>query len=168
MKKDCIKCGKRVTEKSKSTDSWTCHDCVKKYQARWREKNRENIRKYQLKYCHSKAGVLARERYRKEHYDKIRAGRLRYRLKLKEQVFTHYAGNPPKCQCCGEKERGFLTVDHINGGGQKAREISHSSTYMLRDIIRDNFPLSFQILCFNCNCGREHAGGKDKICPHKQ
>lgn len=79
-------------------------------------------------------------------------------------VFAHY-GN--KCLCCGETEPKFLTLDHINNDGHMDRGPKRRLTAKLLDrhrkIIATNFPDTYRILCFNCNCGRERNGG---ICPH--
>lgn len=86
-------------------------------------------------------------------------------LKCKIEVFTHYSNGTPKCACCGEMLIGFLTIDHIDGDGKKQRiklKISSGNTfyYWLR---RTGYPKGYQVLCFNCNCGRYHNG----VCPHK-
>jgi hypothetical protein len=86
-----------------------------------------------------------------------------YNQKLKLKVMDGY-GN--KCNCCGEAKIEFLTIDHVNNDGAKDKKNDRSySTYRLcRRIIKENFPNNYQILCFNCNCGRQVNGG---ICPHK-
>lgn len=91
-----------------------------------------------------------------------------YGAKCRRLVFEHYGD---KCECCGESQRLFLSVDHINGGGaQHRREIfstqgqKRKSGFLYPWLVRNNFPEGFRILCFNCNCGRERNGG---ICPHK-
>jgi hypothetical protein len=35
---------------------------------------------------------------------------------------------------------------------------------VLKSIIRNGYPPDFEILCFNCNCGKAVNGG---ICPHE-
>lgn len=80
--------------------------------------------------------------------------------RTKSLVFTHY-GN--KCKCCGEQEPIFLTIDHINNDGNKHRKVIGRKLYAW--IVKNNFPDTFQILCFNCNTGRHFNGG---ICPHQQ
>jgi len=76
-------------------------------------------------------------------------------------VMAHYGG---RCACCGEDRLQFLTIDHINGGGTKHRkEIGHGGHAVYRWLIRNDFPPDFQVLCFNCNDGRQVNGG---ICPH--
>lgn len=84
-----------------------------------------------------------------------------YQRKLKFATITHY-GN--ECACCGEKEFGFLCLDHINGGGNKHRKEVGSGAAMYRWIRDNGYPKIFQVMCHNCNQGRQFNGG---ICPHK-
>jgi hypothetical protein len=80
-------------------------------------------------------------------------------------VFEKYGGCV--CVCCGESEISFLTIDHINGNGNRhRREIFNGKTsYRIYPwLIKNNFPPGFQVLCFNCNCGKQVNGG---TCPHK-
>jgi hypothetical protein len=117
-------------------------------------KNSEKLKEYQRQF-----------RQRDDYGEKHAVHTKRYRDKLKKQVFDHY-GN--QCACCGEAEETFLTIDHINGGGnQHRKQISNGSlsggnqTYLW--LIRNNFPDGFQVLCMNCNWGRAHNNG---VCPH--
>ena len=59
-------------------------------------------------------------------------------------------------------ERLFLEVDHVNGGGAKHYR-EHTAIAVYNDLIRAGFPSTFQLLCSNCNRGRQRNGG---ICPH--
>ncbi len=72
----------------------------------------------------------------------------------------------PFCACCGETEPKFLTIDHINNdGGVHRRELGGSASSIVFDLQKRGFPKGeFQLLCYNCNCGRARNGG---ICPHK-
>lgn len=79
----------------------------------------------------------------------------------KAQVFTAY-GNC--CACCGESNPGFLSIDHVEGGGRAHRRAVGGGLGILLDIIKRGFPPDFQLLCFNCNLGRQWNGG---VCPHK-
>jgi hypothetical protein len=82
-------------------------------------------------------------------------------LRQKQAVMDHY-GN--KCACCGEGNIKFLTVDHIDGGGNLHRKtISSGAGAMCRYLVKNNFPDGFQMLCWNCNCGKAMNGG---VCPH--
>lgn len=103
--------------------------------------------------------------FRAAHPEKIHEYQQRYRLKLKAEVIDHYGGI---CACCGEDELIFLTIDHINNdGAEHRRQISQwggggGPTYRW---LRDNdYPDGFQVLCANCNCGRQWNGG---TCPHQ-
>lgn len=81
-----------------------------------------------------------------------------WRQKLYDEVIKAYGA---KCKCCGETIRLFLTLDHVEAiGGQKTRP-GIVATYI--DARRRGFPDDYQVLCFNCNCGRARNGG---ICPH--
>lgn len=79
------------------------------------------------------------------------------------QVLEHYG---KQCACCGEKEYKFLTIDHINNDGAKHRKPSGGrmkSDKLYRWLVLNNYPKDFQILCWNCNCGKYRNKG---ICPH--
>jgi len=98
---------------------------------------------------------------REQHIARCRA----LRLSNKIETLQHY-GNC--CACCGEAEIAFLTIDHVNGGGDAhRRQISGSrrgGDSMYRWLRSNGWPQDdYQILCFNCNQGRHVNGG---ICPH--
>jgi hypothetical protein len=80
--------------------------------------------------------------------------------KYRKIVFEYYGS---KCACCGEDEPMFLMIDHINGGGTR-----HTNSLPGRSIyawlVKNNFPEGFQLLCANCNWGKERNGG---TCPHQ-
>lgn len=68
------------------------------------------------------------------------------------------------CACCGETEEVFLTIDHVHGGGTAhRRSLGNGNRRMMLEIIAAGFPPEYQILCFNCNIGRQRNGG---VCPH--
>jgi len=62
------------------------------------------------------------------------------------RCILHYGG---KCVYCGEGNWAFLEFDHINGDGGVHR--SEGKFSMVSWIIKNNFPDSIQLLCFNCN-----------------
>ncbi len=79
-----------------------------------------------------------------------------------KQAFLDKYGN--KCVCCGETEYIFLTLDHINGGGNKHRkELKLNATRMYQYAVKNYNPKQFQILCMNCQYGTRFG----KICPHQ-
>ncbi len=81
----------------------------------------------------------------------------------RDHVFAYY-GN--ECICCGENEKNFLTIDHIEGDGNKhRREIGKAGSGFYKWLIVNDFPSGFQLLCCNCNAGRYRNKG---ICPHQE
>lgn len=86
----------------------------------------------------------------------------KWREAVREKVFGHYGKN---CACCGESRPEFLTIDHIDGGGNAHRKkIQRTGNTFYGWLIKNNFPEGFQTLCFNCNCALGHAG----YCPHER
>ncbi len=89
------------------------------------------------------------------------------RARIKEAVFAAYGGY--KCVCCGEVEKAFLTIDHINNDGANHRRSltgkRHSAGYHTYIwLVKNRFPEGFQVLCMNCNHGKRMNKG---ICPHQ-
>jgi hypothetical protein len=87
------------------------------------------------------------------------------RIRLKIAAFNAYGG--PACACCGEREIGFLTIDHINGDGNIHRKQMGNTIRgdMIYSWLKARvYPPGFQVLCFNCNCGKNSNYG---TCPHK-
>jgi hypothetical protein len=70
-----------------------------------------------------------------------------------------------RCNCCGEDNLLFLTVDHVDSDGHLERKsgkyTNGSQFYDL--IVKQGFPDNYQLLCYNCNMGRARNNG---VCPH--
>lgn len=84
--------------------------------------------------------------------------------KVRAEVFSHY-GNA--CACCKETISEFLTIDHIGGWGKNHKTKSgkrYGGAALYRWIVKNNFPLSLRILCWNCNLAQARSGP----CPHTQ
>lgn len=90
-----------------------------------------------------------------------------WRDKQKLIAFEKYGG--PHCVCCGQGNPAFLSLDHVNNDGASHRRAIFANSLgrgrMYGWVRRHGYPPGFQVLCFNCNCGRQYNGG---ICPHKQ
>ncbi len=79
--------------------------------------------------------------------------------KLRQQVFDYY-GN---CECCGESERAFLTMDHVGGTGKEHRKsVDASGLYYW--LVKRGFPKGFRSLCMSCNW----VIGIYGYCPHER
>lgn len=151
-----------------------CRDWRNKWKQEYREKQRLKKR------CSSsdcpnapdpgyKSCFRCRQRSQ-EYQDSIRPilreRGLSYYQKVKKEVFLHYGGETPKCDCCGESSKEFLSIDHTNGDGPTHRKDLSGNPrngvslyYWLR---KNNFPPGFRVLCMNCNFSLGHHG----YCPH--
>jgi hypothetical protein len=92
------------------------------------------------------------------------------RIHLKAEFLAAY-GNV--CECCGEGEPDFLTIDHKNNDGEAHRKRlapnrkrGGSTDEMMRILRKEGWPDYVRILCFNCNFGRRARPGGE--CPHKR
>jgi hypothetical protein len=94
----------------------------------------------------------------------INAGNTMRRYEVRDRVYRAYGGYV--CACCGETEKAFLSIDHIeNDGATHKRKFNlKTGEQMYRWLARNNFPSGFQILCMNCQWGKRNNGG---ICPHQ-
>lgn len=125
----------------------------------WAERERERNRAYRAAN-HDKFLALGRASYQKNR-TKIRDWQRAYRTRLRFEMLDEYGG---RCVCCGETNPGFLTMDHVNGGG-KAHLRSLKAKQVGWALKKQGWPKDgFQLLCFNCNCGRARNGGE---CPHR-
>lgn len=146
------------TEKNDTGVIARCKKCIsdsyktKEYRLKINKLNKEN-REKRLEY---------NRRWRKKNKEKELKKQRIARLKLRVQVINHYGG---KCQCCGEIELNFLTVDHVNRDGNKHRkQIGIGGGVLYGWLRKNNFPKGFRILCHNCNWGVHVENG---VCPHK-
>ncbi len=94
-----------------------------------------------------------RERVR-EHFHRVKKPYI-------EKVLDHY-GRKCACPGCSETNPIFLTIDHINNDGNVQRK-KVSQHRLPRWLVENNFPDGYQLLCWNCNCGKHRNKG---ICPH--
>jgi hypothetical protein len=99
-----------------------------------------------------------------EYKAKIRRNQRERNVRQRLQAIAHYSNGTMSCGCCGEKADKFLTLDHVNGGGMKHRKEPGFKT-LSNWLVRHNYPPGYQVLCFNCNCGRALNKG---LCPHKE
>jgi hypothetical protein len=83
---------------------------------------------------------------------------------LRRAAYLAYGGF--RCTCCGESNEMFLSLDHIDGkGAEHRRQLKSKGGERLYTWLRDNnYPPGFQVLCMNCNFGKQRNGGQ---CPHK-
>lgn len=83
----------------------------------------------------------------------------RRRRRIRRNVLAKY-GN--KCKCCGEDKEEFLSIDHVNGGGNEERKtLSPASLYL--KLSKEDHNENYRLLCHNCNQSRGIYG----YCPHE-
>lgn len=140
--------------------------CLSCNDADSRLKSKAYSREYQERHP-GKPALRAKEWYNDKR-DLVRAReRMVYRV-LKDIVYEAY-GN--KCRNCGKQERSFLTIDHTYNDGAADRKKTGCGAFQRKggaklyaQIIEQNFPDSYQILCYECNMGKHRNGG---VAPHK-
>ncbi len=163
MKKRCSKCGRNRTVNNKTFQwakrsdrkhgSWVqpCKDCKSvAHRARY-AKNPEKYRE------HTRRWIRNNIRYNRD--------RQRERTQmLRMMCLTHYARDGEiMCECCGESELDFMTLDHPRNDGAKHRDkLGMSGPMFYRWLIKHKFSKKLRILCFNCNISRSMRGS----CPH--
>ena len=156
----CKQCSVLLTETNwnqsqRNHDSYLCKECTK-----------EISRTYLAKHAEQKS--RSSHEYYLKNKERIKARILVYKRGLSEKckkiVFSHYGNGKIECNCCGETTLGFLTIDHIHGGGRIQSKSIGRGVIFYNWLINSNFPEGYQVLCMNCNWGKDKNGG---ICPHK-
>ena len=130
------KCLKKMAETYQSRDlSGICVLCG----------NNQKVFGKKCGYCQKKSEITRKKR---------RAG-------SRDKVFNKYGDI---CACCGENNKRFLTIDHIENNGAQHRKVIKGA-YFYDWLVKNDFPIGYQTLCWNCNLGKYHNGG---ICPHRE
>lgn len=173
----CRQCGKTKTPNDfpRNAVDYSCNSCRRDYARNaYRKKiaalTPEQLAKYREKVSERqkrqrKARMAAMSDDQLTAWKRqINDGNSERRYAVRDQVYRAYGGYV--CACCGEKERKFLSIDHINNDGAKHRREFNLKTgeQMYRWLARNNFPAGFQILCMNCQWGKRNNNG---ICPHQ-
>lgn len=158
MIKTCTKCfTKRLLTDFYKNGKYLTSEC--KFCRKLREK---------LRYEQNPQKIYARTReYIKNNPEKQRRWQNEHTKRQRIKVLEHYGKN---CACCSENNIEFLTIDHINGGGNQHRkeiiergEARCGGSGFYNWLIKNNFPEGFRTLCQNCNASLGHYG----YCPHK-
>jgi hypothetical protein len=130
----------------------------------WREANRLKDREHKREYRNRKIANGTPEEVaalRASEADKTK----RNQAKCRDEIYSAYGGY--KCNCCGEAERMFLSIDHVNNDGaqeRKSGKYNGSGSAFYTWLRKNNFPTGYQVLCMNCQIGKHKNGG---VCPHQ-
>ncbi len=142
----------------------------KEWLKNYREKNKEKLYKQMKDYNVKNKDKL--KKYYKDFYPEFYKNNKKRLIKERMERTTKYrdivyAAYGNVCNCCGETNSLFLTVDHVNNDGHKDKNKNgdrYSGLSLYLRIIKADFPADFQILCYNCNMGKARNKG---VCPHK-
>jgi hypothetical protein len=104
---------------------------------------------------HSLEIVKMKKSWRDDHRQHMRDYQKAYRYNRKLLVINNYGG---KCVCCGFDKIDALTIDHIDGGGNKHRREIGGTNGLYKWLVQNNFPNGFQVLCANCNLVKSIRG----------
>lgn len=150
-KKQCKLCIKIISERNKIK--------LKERSREWALSHKDRVKEIQKKY-------RGTDEFRQKHKLYMRQYFKPYLKQLQIETLTHYGNGRMVCQCCGENEFVFLTIDHINGRTLEEKKNVKYRGWQLKQFLRAHgYPKGYQTLCFNCNSGRALNGG---VCPHKQ
>lgn len=167
---------RRITLKRWSNQLFCSIDCrvdFKKSKSMSLEEKREKRNGYMRNWIKEKQekdpdyGKEYKKEYHKKNKEWLNKHSKIWRENIRKSIFLHYSNGDLKCDCCGEKEYEFLSLDHIkNDGAEHRRQVGiKGGIDMYMWIIKNKFPAIFQILCHNCNWSKRHPSGK---CIHKR
>jgi hypothetical protein len=134
---------------------------TKASQRRWYATHRDEHLEQKAEYYRENREAIRPKRWKvnrdpdeyARHVADMKARSRVYRAK----VFAHYGTS---CECCGESNPGFLTIDHINGCTKEERKKQGGGSGLYRWLIANGFPEGFRTLCMSCNLGRaSNLGG---------
>lgn len=146
---NCESCGQ-----PRGKDAARCDKCVSRRRGARRRAYRRSLKDGLCTYC------KCRPRRENSHWcEECRASHKAWRDKIKRAAIDGYGA---VCACCGELQYEFLTIDHVNNDGGVERKATKYQIGIYQKIIAQNFPASYQILCYNCNCAKGVYGS----CPH--
>lgn len=143
--------------KPDATGTWYCRDCSTEKDVSEFGEWRPGRPKSPCRKCTS---AKARA-YANANKEKVRGHKRHTHWRRKKVIIDQYGG---KCQCCGEGDIHFLTIDHANDDGKIHRQRVGEGGAMYLDIVRRGFPKDegLRVLCYNCNIGRRAY----TCCPH--
>jgi hypothetical protein len=137
-------CRRIAEEKQNGTYQSKCR------QARLTDEQRESKRLEQIEY---------QKKYRQEKRTKINLQKKSKMLQSKIEGMKIYGGC---CQCCGESNEKFLTLEHLNGRDKSKKRRTGLAAWNIARI--EGYPDTYTVLCFNCNCAKGIYG----VCPHQE
>lgn len=128
---------------------------IKKCRQEYYQKNKEKAKRYRIENWGT---IQARMKiYRQENKEKLREKDRKCHQRLKIEVLTHYGQGRLRCVQCGfDEDFHALSLDHVDGGGEKDRRKFGTGVSFFYYLRRNNYPDGFQTLCMNCQFIKAH------------
>lgn len=137
------------------------------YQKVYRGAHMEHYKEYFAKYyVDNPESKTWYQNWTPEQKEELR----QYKKRIKLECFRAYGDGNYVCACCGLSNVEFLTLDHTNNDGyldkKEGAKKRMGGNYLYGYLKKRGFPNKdkYQVLCWNCNCGKGINGG---VCPHK-
>lgn len=121
--------------------------------------NQNDLKKFTpqktAKYDRENTCISCRTKYKMDRKNKIR-----------KEALELYG---KECLCCRERNKEFLVLHHVKGGGnQERKKLGKTPTYSkMIELFRENpneATKLYCVLCYNCNNSIEYYG----YCPHNK
>ena len=112
-------------------------------------------------YERNRQTMLGRQKvYKAENKYKIAKWHKEHSLKVKTEVMTYYGNGRCACVKCGFDDIRALTIDHIDGGGNKHRQSisNNGGNNFYKWLLKNNLPEGYQTMCINCNVIKHQLG----------
>jgi hypothetical protein len=143
----------------------SCEDCGRTFETHAPNHRYCSSCKKARDYASYKRSIAKRLDYYHRQFREAERKRRRIR---RDKVLGYYSAGTFSCNCCGESEKDFLSIDHIEGEGNRfSREngIPRGGDLLYKWLIKNGYPSGFQVLCMNCNFSKGQFG---VICLHKR
>lgn len=112
-------------------------------------------------YRNREKALEASAKWRRAHQELLNANERVRRKRLRDELVQAYGSI---CECCGETEPRFLTLEHKKKDGMEHRKSVGGNYPIYVNLKRRGWPKDdYTLLCWNCNCSERYG----KPCPHK-
>lgn len=123
-----------------------------------RRKKRESLRVWRA--ANPTKGAEASRKWRANNPGVHTAQRKASDKRILDAAYMAYGD---KCACCGEMNRIFLQLHHLDKGGKEHRNVrGEGGVHMARKLKAEGYPPIMAILCANCHQAVSRLGH----CPH--
>ena len=122
----------------------------KEYSEKYYQANKEQCIENARRWRRSEKGRAYTRRYCREHREQLRWTHRQFYERRKIDVLKHYGQGRCACVKCGESRLACLSIDHIDGGGCRQRQITGSGNQLYLWLRKNDYPAGYQTLCMNC------------------